>query len=118
MLLPDDYASMFKSKKPFLFKFKIISGNQNYNTICWYKVYGYWKQKGDWFWRPLGLVMEKGSQGKVKPGMDAVFMQQTQELFMEKLRNGTLTLRPFEPKNTKVRTVPVDKILEDLMRYK
>lgn len=44
------------SKKTLQFKIKVQKENQDYEYISEFRVIGYWKMKGDWFWKSLGQI--------------------------------------------------------------
>lgn len=44
-------------------KVKYKSGNQGYDAICWYKVYGYWRIEGTFCWKSLGVIHHESSYG-------------------------------------------------------
>lgn len=85
-----------------VFKIKVRKGNQEYGSICWYRVYGFWKFRGSFFWKPVGLLKEVHTGGKWSDTLCPMYLDMVEERFV----SGDSEVGRYK------RTVPVRKLLE------
>lgn len=94
-----------------IFKVKIKKGDQEYQTLCWMTVYGYWKYSSDFFYTSLGMIhYGQGYTGKYTPGKsEETYLKVVEQEFLRRAKQGGGKILAMNKK-----AVPISELLEKM----